>query len=679
MAHLKGHDKYRCKLCKKDFSSKKKLKNHKNTEHDPSTGQTKTQKSSNNKGQTAGKNENFTCIVCLQSYKSEALFKGHDCSKEAKAKEKKANAKDVTMKLGPGRFKCKFCDFEHRKCSAVVRHARMHKNKKRFVCELCGSAFNAHYTLKEHRAYVHSNDRKYSCGKCGKTFKAKNALIRHEQVHSETRPHKCQSCGQEYKRLSHLRRHLVTSHQGAEKDTARYWEDTGGPTLEPRYRPPSSGQEWADVRESSGAPRTSAAISATAALAVVTTLDLNMRNEGKAVKEVKGERGVASGSYPQRPDPSEATYSLPDVRSDVSSVYQGGGARSGETGPGGFTDARAEVNYPNVQAREDPAYPDMDGRETYPGSQGRSDYPSTEGRGDVEYLTAEEKSYYRGSYPQVKNSYPGERYADRGGSGGGGGYPVGERYYSPGSNQDRSYHRQGQDRGYPDQRYREPQPYLDSVPADLTMASSSSRLSLHYPVRTRLSVLFSVGMVERRWFILAGLVSVTPITFSNSDKQILTTPGRLCRYTLKVVSRKMTRKTTKILQEAGRDVRTGSLGSAATLESLDDPAYRGLPDLGYSSRQTFPYILILDLTYLLLSSCLSSCSLAGSRRATTLSSWTRTCTPAATWTWSWRAAAPPGSWRRSRRGAAPAAGGRRAVSCLHSWHSPHRLFPCYWT
>ena len=527
MAHLKGHDKYRCKLCKKDFSSKKKLKNHKNTEHDPSasTGQPKTQKSGSNKAPTGGKNENFTCIVCLQSYKSEALFKGHDCSKEAKAKEKKANAKDVTMKLGPGRFKCKFCDFEHRKCSAVVRHARMHRNKKRFVCELCGNAFNAHYTLKEHRAYVHSNDRKYSCGKCGKTFKAKNALIRHEQVHSETRPHKCQCCGQEYKRLSHLRRHLVTSHQGAEKDTGRYWEETAGQMdTEPRYRPPS-GQEWPEVREAAG-PRTTAAISATAALAVVTTLDLNMRNEGKAGKEVKEERGVVGGNYPQRPDPSETTYSLPDVRSDVS-VYQGGDGRSSETG--GFTDTRTEVPYPSVQGREDTAYPDVDARDTggYPGTQGRSDagYPTNEGRGDVEYLTAEEKSYYRGSYPQVKNSYPGERYGDRGSSGG---YPVAERYYSPGSTQDRSYHRQGQERGYPDQRYREPQAYLDSVPADLTMASSSSRLSL-YPLITRVSALLSAEMGEKRWFILAGLASATPITFSSSGKLTRITQGQICR------------------------------------------------------------------------------------------------------------------------------------------------------
>ena len=41
------------------------------------------------------------------------------------------------------------------------------------------------------------------------------------------------------------------------------------------------------------------------------------------------------------------------------------------------------------------------------------------------------------------------------------------------------------------------------------------------------------------------------------------------------------------MQETGRDVRGGALGGPAALESLEDPAYRGLPDLGYPSRQTF--------------------------------------------------------------------------------------------
>ena len=54
-------------------------------------------------------------------------------------------------------------------------------------------------------------------------------------------------------------------------------------------------------------------------------------------------------------------------------------------------------------------------------------------------------------------------------------------------------------------------------------------------------------------------------------------------------------------------MRGGALGGAATLESLDDPAYRGLPDLGYSSRQPFildpVHILALVLVPFLMCSC----------------------------------------------------------------------------
>ena len=116
------------------------------------------------------------------------------------------------------------------------------------------------------------------------------------------------------------------------------------------------------------------------------------------------------------------------------------------------------------------------------------------------------------------------------------------------------------------------------------------------------------------------------------------------------------------MQETGRDVRGGALGGAGTLESLEDPAYRGLPDLGYSSRQTFRILFPL--------SCVPR---AGSLPVTTLSSWTRTCTPGETWTWSWKVVdlGHKASWRRKRK---EAAGERRAGSCLLYWLSLHRLY-----
>ena len=301
LVHMKGHEKYNCKTCGKDFSSKKKLKLHRSSEHDPNSNNSNNKpRVEKNKLLLNEKNPNFTCVVCLQNYKNETLFKAHDCSKDSKKsrtageKKVKVSAKDVAIKLTGTKYKCRFCDFENKK-SAVVRHARVHRNKKRFVCELCGSAFNAHYTLKEHRIYVHSEDRKFQCNKCDKTFKAKNALIRHEQVHSDRRPFSCH-CGQMFKRGSHLKRHLATAHKGetvpnnnVRSTSAATPAAPAPPDPEQDYHLGSSpDKHWldpADSRYKSGweinqkhSFNTSAAIPASVALDVVTSLDLNMRH-----------------------------------------------------------------------------------------------------------------------------------------------------------------------------------------------------------------------------------------------------------------------------------------------------------------------------------------------------------------------------------------------------------------
>ena len=206
LAHLPGHDKYRCHLCSKDFSSKKKLKYHRNFEHD-TDGQASAVAFSKKK-----KSNVAMCGKCFKRFKNQESYKLHKCSKEqTKVNSGESLVGEKVIRLAKGNFKCKLCDFEHKRSSAVVRHSRIHWNKRRFVCDLCAAAFNAHNTLKEHILYVHSDSRKYSCGKCNKAFKAKNALIRHAQVHSDKRPYQCH-CGQMYKRKSHLRRHLATSH-----------------------------------------------------------------------------------------------------------------------------------------------------------------------------------------------------------------------------------------------------------------------------------------------------------------------------------------------------------------------------------------------------------------------------------------------------------------------------------
>ena len=178
--HIKTHDDYACTLCTKAFSSKKRLSVHKVKEH-PSKGERKA-------GKGASTNPS-----------------------QAKPNEQKVEELGGTKPLKS--FKCGFCVYENKNYKKVMRHERRHKNLRKFVCELCGNAFNTEYTLKEHTAYVHSDERKFKCFKCDKSFKAKNALIRHEQVHTEQRQFRCH-CGKSYKRQSHLNRHFSASSHG---------------------------------------------------------------------------------------------------------------------------------------------------------------------------------------------------------------------------------------------------------------------------------------------------------------------------------------------------------------------------------------------------------------------------------------------------------------------------------
>ena len=169
-AHMKQHDNYSCSLCSKSFSSKKRLKFHKNKEH--------------------GEGAKPSGDVCKAGIKEEPT----------KAKNWKKS------------FRCGFCSFENTNYKKIVRHERKHKNFRKFVCELCGNAFNSEHNLKEHTTYVHMDERNFKCEKCDKSFKARNALIRHEQVHNESRLFLC-PCGKSYKRQSHLNRHFsATSH-----------------------------------------------------------------------------------------------------------------------------------------------------------------------------------------------------------------------------------------------------------------------------------------------------------------------------------------------------------------------------------------------------------------------------------------------------------------------------------
>mgnify|MGYP001194123775 FL=1 len=149
--HMKTHDNYACPLCKKTFSSKKRLQNHKLEEHSP-----KTESLVNNKD--------------LNRVKATRVKQEYDESVSTMADQQQKN------------LKCRFCKFENLNYKKVARHERRHKKHRKFVCDQCGQAFNTEFNLREHTLYLHTDERNFKCVKCGKTFKAKNALIRHGKV-----------------------------------------------------------------------------------------------------------------------------------------------------------------------------------------------------------------------------------------------------------------------------------------------------------------------------------------------------------------------------------------------------------------------------------------------------------------------------------------------------------------
>ena len=564
LAHIVGHEKYRCKLCGKDFSSKKKLKLHKNVEHDSNNTLPSKSKVDNI---IASANHNYTCVVCLQNYKNKTLFNAHDCSKDGKKNEKnKAISKEVSVKLSSSKYKCRFCEFEHKKSSAVVRHARIHRNKKRFVCELCGTAFSAHYTLKEHRIYVHSEDRKFPCDKCDKTFKARNALIRHEkQVHSDAREHVCH-CGQMFKRATHLKRHVATSHKGETLEPSvntepvpaadKGWAETGDTTHEVKFK-----SNW-DSTNKFGIP-------AAVALDVVTSLDLNVRMMEHRHQEAK-EKGLGKVETEK---PAVHTVSEPEHRVDRE------GREVSQSGYNGHSDY-SRLGYSQAGHARYHAHPgSQTERFLSPGSLLESSshsryYPASLPRQDKEFDIHSDKLYLQqqGVGPQDKMylSPP----APTSNTGLDRNYPIDDRAYSHGL-VSRSCEDVGSQIPRTSAASNLDPLFTDAGPADLTMTRSSmsgpspreaSHYSRHHPSRLRYSNYTSAAISR------TASSSSTPSYPSHSY------PHRLQDFRPGTSHHNISGISSRNIEQ----VHSG-------MDSLDDP-YRPLSELSYSQRQQGHYM-----------------------------------------------------------------------------------------
>ncbi|RZF39183.1 hypothetical protein LSTR_LSTR014669 [Laodelphax striatellus] len=109
--------------------------------------------------------KSYDCAVCGKSCKDIPQFKEH-------------------MKSEHVDLKCKDCGKSFPSKSRLKSHSSIHKEKK-YLCELCSSAFHRLDQYKSHYKRKHTDLKDFICRECGKSWKTKGDLSQHMRVHDD--------------------------------------------------------------------------------------------------------------------------------------------------------------------------------------------------------------------------------------------------------------------------------------------------------------------------------------------------------------------------------------------------------------------------------------------------------------------------------------------------------------
>ena len=165
----------------------------------------------------------YNCDICGKQLKNYSGFSQHrrkhaeqvdiqvnNCDICGKFFVSKGNLMHHIKKLhenGKARQKCETCGIE---VFNIRSHWRIHRQRDRPTCDVCGKDFSCIGNLEIHKKQKHSNNlQTFSCDKCDKTFVVARRLKRHiEHYHSDIKE-KCKICKKEFKHLKmHMKNHL---------------------------------------------------------------------------------------------------------------------------------------------------------------------------------------------------------------------------------------------------------------------------------------------------------------------------------------------------------------------------------------------------------------------------------------------------------------------------------------
>lgn len=102
------------------------------------------------------------------------------------------------------------CDICQRMCpstNALMRHKKVHRETKDYVCTKCGKAFKQSQTLADHMKR-HYDLKKFACDICGKRFYKQYNVNMHVRIHTGEKPYQCTYCNKAFTRPLLLRNHI---------------------------------------------------------------------------------------------------------------------------------------------------------------------------------------------------------------------------------------------------------------------------------------------------------------------------------------------------------------------------------------------------------------------------------------------------------------------------------------
>ena len=150
---------------------------------------------------------------CNKTYSRSAHLKRH----LAKCSHNTNVVTSNTRKMrGSEVFQCDLCPKVYSNKYSLQKHAKVHEDSQRYVCQYCNKSFHKHHFLKSHIALEHEErgkNGKITCSKCDKTFAYESQLKRHFSRHHEnSKTYKCSICNEIFDKWTTLRAHISLKH-----------------------------------------------------------------------------------------------------------------------------------------------------------------------------------------------------------------------------------------------------------------------------------------------------------------------------------------------------------------------------------------------------------------------------------------------------------------------------------